>query len=194
MLQLIRWRGATRGRDGGVQPSSGRSPPLSTKTGAINNNNTIYNNASSACTSSFRPGCAATCDIAWVTSRAGTSRPTLPSWTASSWVPVISQPTRQRRCWTSTVTSSSGWCGSRLPCSVPLVLSWNTTKNKWNSNTSITTSDEAYYKIWLLTIGRVLLDVRSWSALVNVQHGGESYYHYNHDYNYNSYNNCNYKL
>ena len=56
-----------------------------------------------------RPGSAATCVTAWATWKAGTSKPTWPSWTVSWWGRVTFQLLKQKPCSISTATSSSGW-------------------------------------------------------------------------------------
>ena len=90
-----------------------------------------------------RPGCAATCVIAWPTWKAGTSKPTWPSWIVLWWGPAISQPPRQKSCSISTATSSSEWHCSAL---------------KLRTKTKAT--------------GRVLLGEQNWSALGSVLRGG----------------------
>ena len=81
--------GSTRWRDGSLQPPSG--------------------DPSFFHLSSSRPGCAATCATAWLTWKAGTSKPTWPSWIVLWWGPAISQPLKQKHCSISIATSSSEW-------------------------------------------------------------------------------------
>ena len=115
--------GSTRWRDGSLQPPSG--------------------DPSFFHLSSSRPGCAATCATAWLTWKAGTSKPTWPSWIVLWWGPAISQPPRQKGCSISTATSSSEWHCSAL---------------KLRTKTKAT--------------GRVLLGEQNWSALGSVLRGG----------------------